>query len=285
MAEETPIAAPPAVEAPPAPVVQAPVSPPDPLGWDDSVLGKLPPEHKTLIEPAISSYRQKVKEELEKRESEIGKYKAYGDKATALDKLTQYQPFVQWWNEQQKAQSQQAAPQSQASQQEWQEAIYEASQGDGSKMQALQARLISSMAAPVISELQKKQQTLDTKIEMRNLFETHPDAKELDQIGLDPKTKEGISLLEMGLEWAEKNNKSLEDGYNLARKWADSMSVTAQQKAMGMIAEKKQGVVSGPSTSSANTSVTEVDSIDDLIKKSMDAELSGNKGSRFVVRK
>jgi hypothetical protein len=63
------------------------------------------------------------------------------------------------------------------------------------------------------------------------------------------------------------------------------MSVTAQQKAMGMIAEKKQGVVSGPSTSSANTSVTEVDSIDDLIKKSMDAELSGNKGSRFVVRK
>lgn len=292
MAEDIQVAAPPPVEtpppaAPPTPEVQAPA--PDPLGWDDSVLGKLPPEHKSLIEPVISSYRQKVKEELEKRESEIGKYKSYSDKAVALDKLTQYAPFVQWWNEQQKKSS---APQGQpdqaasiASQTEWQEAIYEASQGDGRKMQEIQAKLLTSMAAPIISDLQKKQQSLDTKIEMRNLFEAHPDAKELDQIGIDPKTKEGMSILEMGLDWAERNGKPLEEGYKLARRWADSMSVSAQQKAMGMVTDKKQGVVSGPSTSSGGGTVVEVGSVDELLRRTMDDELSGVKGAKYILKK
>jgi len=268
----------------------------DPFQLDENSLVSLSPEQRASLDPIIDTWKKKASEEISRRDSEIQKYKAYGDKATALDKLTQYQPFVQWWN-QQSNQAKQGATASQqqniaetkptdiASNQEWQEAISEASYGDGSKLQKLQARMMATWATPFVTELREKQQSLDTKIELRNLFEDHPDAKELDSIGIDPKTKEGTSLLEMGLEWADRNGKSLEEGYSMSRRWADSMRVQEQQKAMGMVTEKKQTTVQGPSTSSSNHSVTEVESIDELMKRSMEATLAGNKDARFVVKK
>jgi len=268
----------------------------DPFQLDENSLVSLSPEQRASLDPIIDTWKKKASEEISRRDSEIQKYKTYGDKATALDKLTQYQPFVQWWN-QQSNQAKQGATASQqqniaetkptdiASNQEWQEAISEASYGDGSKLQKLQARMMATWATPFVTELREKQQSLDTKIELRNLFEDHPDAKELDSIGIDPKTKEGTSLLEMGLEWADRNGKSLEEGYSMSRRWADSMRVQEQQKAMGMVTEKKQTTVQGPSTSSSNHSVTEVESIDELMKRSMEATLAGNKDARFVVKK
>ena len=144
---------------------------------------------------------------------------------------------------------------------------------------------MATWATPLVTELREKQESLDTKIEMRNLFENHPDAKELDSIGVDPKSKEGTSLLEMCLENAKSNGKSLEEGYKMAKRWFDSMSVMEKQKAMGMVTEKKQTVTQGNSTSSSNHSLTEVDNIDDMLKRSMEAQLSGDSSARFVVRK
>jgi hypothetical protein len=54
---------------------------------------------------------------------------------------------------------------------------------------------------------------------------------------------------------------------------------------MGMVTEKKQTVTQGNSTSSSNHSLTEVDNIDDMLKRSMEAQLSGDSSARFVVRK
>jgi hypothetical protein len=268
----------------------------DPFSLDENSLASLNPEQRASLDPIIDTWRKKAGEEISRRDSEIEKYKAYGEKATALDKLTQYQPFVQWW-QQQANQAKQGANSSQqqaigetkptdiASNQEWQDALSEASYGDSSKLQRLQARMMATWATPLVTELREKQESLDTKIEMRNLFENHPDAKELDSIGVDPKSKEGTSLLEMCLENAKSNGKSLEEGYKMAKRWFDSMSVMEKQKAMGMVTEKKQTVTQGNSTSSSNHSLTEVDNIDDMLKRSMEATLAGDSSARFVVRK
>jgi hypothetical protein len=278
------------------PAAAAPVAA-DPFSLDENSLVSLTPEQRAGLDPIIDGWKKKATAEITRRETETtGKYKPYEDKATALDKLTQYQPFVQWWNaEQLKAQAQtnplqaqaigQTKPTDVATPQEWQDAIVEASQGDGTKLQTLQARMMATWATPFVKELKDKQQTLDTKLGMRDLFESHPDAKELDLIGLDPKTKEGISLLETGLDWAENNNKSIEEGYELAKRWADSMKVTEQQRVMGMINDKKQTTTAGPSTSTANVNIVEVGTVDELLKQSMEAQLSGNKDAKFVLKK
>ena len=278
------------------PVAQQPASS-DPFSLDENALVSLSPEQRASLDPIIGSWKQKATEEISKREAEISKYKAYGDKATALDKLTQYQPFVQWWNqEQMKAQGQATSqgqsnaisntkPQDIASQAEWQEAIYNASIGDGSKLQELQQKMLANFASPFIANLQDKQNKLDTKLEMRDMFEMHPDAKELDSIGIDPKTKEGISLLEACITYTQEHGQPIEEGYKLARRWADALKVSAQQQAMGMVQEKKQAIVQGPSTSSSSKNVVEVDNVDELLKRSMQSQMEGNKDAQFVLRK
>ena len=277
------------VEAPVAPVETAPPAANDPFSLDENSLASLSPEQRASLDPIFTNWKQKAMDEITKRESSVSeKFKPYQDKASALDKLTQYQPFVQWWNEQQKAQASpastnQTGPQI-ATPEEWQTAMYEASQGDGSKLASLQQKLMTQWAAPFVSQLQEKQNKIDTQLELKDLFESHPDAKDLDSIGLDPKTKEGTSLLEMALDWSERNGKSLEDGYQMAKRWADGFKVGAQQEAMGMVNDKKRGVTEGPSTSSKNVNVVEVESQDELIKKSMQAQMDGQKDVRFVLK-
>jgi len=277
---------------PAAPAAQA-----DPFAIDENALSILSPEQRASLEPILDGWKKRASDEIKKREEEYGgKLKPYEEKAQALDKLTQYRPFVEWWTQQQnqakagasssqQQQISQTKPQDIASPQEWQEAVIEASNGDGAKLQALQARMLQSWAMPVLERFNEKQQALETKIAIDSLFSTHPDAKELDTIGLDPKTKEGTSLLEIALDWAEKQGKSVEDGYRLARSWADSFRVQEQQKAMGMVQEKKQAVTAGPSTQQAGKNIVTVGSADELIKRSLEAQLSGQKDLQFVIQK
>lgn len=289
MAEET------AVVEPQVPVESvAPPAPADPFALDEAALQSLTPEQRAGLDPVINGWRQRANEEISKRESSAAeKYKPLEEKAQALEKLTNYAPFVQWWQQQQiaasrgagPAQQQQIAgaqPQQFASPQEWQEAVLEASNGDANKLQAIQARMMSQWAAPLVQKIQSDQAALRTELELKNMFEVHPDAKELDRIGLDAKGN-GVSLLEQGLDWAERNGKTLEEGYRLAQQWYSSMRLTAQQQAMGIVTEKKGSVTAGPSTQTGGRSLVEVGSMDELIAKSMDAQLRGDKDTRFVV--
>ncbi len=281
---------------PQAPIeTQAPPAPADPFSLDENSLASLTPEQRAGLDPIINSWRERANQEISKRESSAAeKYKPLEEKAQALEKLTNYAPFVQWWQQQQQAaaqganrnQQQQIAgsqPQQFASPQEWQEAVLEASNGDASKLQQIQARMMSTWAAPLVQKIQSDQHALRTEMELKNLFESNPIAKTLDQIGLDAKG-EGVSLLEQGLDWAERNGRPLHEGFRLAEQWYNSMKMSAQQQAMGMVNDKRASVTAGPSTQTQSKNLVEVGSMDELIAKSMDAQLRGDKETRFVVK-
>ena len=282
----------PPAEAPPVAAADS-----DPFSLDEKTLGLFSPEQRASLSPILDGWKSKAKDEISKRESELEKYKSYGEKATALDKLTQYAPFVQWWQQQQQEAQSQASgagqaqaigkskPADIATQVEWQDAIYQASQGNGEKLSELQSRMMTAWASPYVAQLKAKQDTLDAKLELRSLFEDHPDAKELDMIGIDPKSKEGVSLLETGLDWAERNGKTMVEGYEFSKKLADSIRMSAQQQAMGLVAGKKESVTQGPSTTKSGGNLVEVSTVDELLKKSMDAQMSGNKDVSYVLRK
>lgn len=273
-----------------------PSTPPDPFALDEAGLASLSPEQRAGLDPIIDGWKKRASDEISKRENEVAeKYKPYQEKAQALEKLTAYQPFVQWWQAQQQQAKQgatvgqtaainQTKPNDVATPQEWQEALLDAAQGSSEKLQTLQARMMNAWATPVIQQMSQRQKLVETQIEIKDLFERHPDAKSLDEIGLDPTTREGVSILEMGLDWAERNGKSLEDGYKMAKKWSDGLRVNAQREAMGFVQNKKNETTAGNSTSKNNASIVEVENADEMIKRSLEAQLSGNKDVRFVIR-
>ena len=264
---------------------------PDVFALDENSLISLTPEQRAGLDPIINKWKETALSEIQKREEAVrGKYKPLEERASALEKLSQYKPFQDWWNEQQKnAGKPQSDPTGgQAAQfarpEEWQQAIYEASQGDATKLTQIQARMMASWAGPLASQLQEKQLKIETELELKGMFERHPDAKNLDAIGIDPKSGEGISLLQQALEWAESQGKSMEEGYQLAKKWADQIQVEKQQEAMGMVREKKQGTTESAAGRGKETeTLEEAEDTDDLLKKAITAGLSGQK-VRYVIK-
>lgn len=276
---------------------QTQVQEPDPFALDESKFISLTPEQRASLDPVLQEWKTKAKAEIDSRtKSYEEKYKPHMEKAQALDELVKDPRFQGWWTNIQKQAIQanpggaqataQAKPQDFATEQEWQEAWQNAYQGDYQKFRDIQARMFSIMATPVVQKLQEGQAELKTTLEMKDLFERHPDAKELDSIGrnaTDPNDK-SESLLESCLNWAEENGRPLEEGYMRAKKWADSLKVGAQQQAMGLVQEKKQSVTSGPTTQKAGPQIVEVADADELMAKNMEYLASGQTPPKFVIR-
>ena len=280
----------------PAAATPAPAEP-DVFSLDETKFASLTPEQRAALDPVLSEWKTKAKGELEKTgKTWEEKYKPAEEKARALDELVKDQRFVQWWNNLQQGVAAQnpgsaasagaVQPRDIATPEEWQQAVSEAYQGNGNKMREIQSRMISAMAAPVVQQLQQGQEELRTTLEMKDLFERHPDASALDKIGRnlsDPNDK-SLSLLEIALNNATENGKSLEDGYAQAKKWADALKVGAQQEAMGLVQDKKASVTSGPSTQQGGQAIVEVESADELMSKNMEYVLNGQKPPKFVIR-
>lgn len=283
----------PPVQAPvSAPVVapSAPASDPnDPFSVDEARLATFAPEQRAVLD----EWKKKASEAIETRgKTEGEKYKAHVEKATALDQLTRHPEFQKWWASQQKgpagAGETPAAPSDVATPEEWSSAVIDASNGQPQKLQALNMKMWAQQATPIVQQLQQKQQLLETTMEMKNLWERHPDAKDLDAIGRnasDPSDKTP-SLLEIAMYYAvDQNKQSVEDGYALARKWADALNKGAKQQALGIVQDKKDAVTAGPSTARAgNTTVVEVDDFQELTRRNMEALLSGQTPPKFVIR-
>lgn len=282
------------------PIVQEPSAAPaaaDPFSLDEARLASLSPEQRAALDPVFDEWKTKAKQEIEKTgKTYEEKYRPHEEKSRALDELVRDQRFVSWWRNiqsaatQQNPQGQQAINQSQpqdfATPEEWQQAIIDGSNGDHRKMQDIQKRAWTVMATPIIQEVRAGQAELRTTMEMRDLFERHSDAKELDLIGrnaTDPNDR-SESLLESCLNWAQDNRRPLEEGYARARRWADSMRVGAKQEAMGMVDEKKRSVTSGPSTNKAGSQVIEVADSDELMQRNMEYIANGQTPPKFVIR-
>lgn len=280
------------------PEPQAPAPASDPFTLDETQVSGLSPQQRAALDPVMEQWRAKAKAEIEKTgKTYEEKYKPHQEKAQALDQLVKDPRFQSWWTSVQQGAAQvnptgaqvaaQSKPQDFASEQEWQEAFQNAYSGDYTKFKEIQARMFSVMATPVIQQLRQGQSELKATMEMRDLFERHEDAKELDSIGRNPTdaSDKSQSLLESCLDWAEKNGKSYEDGYLRAKKWADALRVGAQKQAMGLVQDKKGSVTSGPSTTQGGPAVVEVADADELMARNMEYLASGQKPPRFVIRK
>ena len=280
--------------APVEPQVQAPA---DPFSLDESRLASLSPEQRAALDPVFSEWKERAKAEIQKSgKTYEEKYKPDLEKARALEDVVK-QPWFQqaWQNVQQQAMRQNpgaapaiagSKPQDFASPEEWQNAMAEAYNGDPTRLKDIQARMFATMATPVIQQLKQGQEELRATLEMKDLFERHADAKELDQIGRNPSDSDdkSESLLEMCLNWADQNGKTLEEGYARAKSWADALRVGAKQEAMGMIQDKKASMTSGPTTHQGGTPVVEVADADELMAKNMEYLASGQKPPKFVIR-
>lgn len=284
------------VVTPPAQPEVTPPAPSDPYALDETSLISLSPEQRASLDPILEGWKKKAIEREETAKKSVEEtYKPHREKAEALDNLVKHPQFQQWWQSQQQqmmqgqnAQTQQAVSQSKpqdfATPEEWSQAVIDASNNDPTKLQAIQARMFSTMATPFVQRINQQQREIATKMEMKELMETHPDYKELDQIGLDDKGQ-GVSLLEHCLNLAEAQGRPLEEGYQQAVRWASSMKAKAQAQAMGIVQGKKDSITSGPSTSTNSGNVIYVTSEDEKIRRFMDDQLMGVKGVRYEVRK
>lgn len=289
----------PAVEtAPPIPATTSAGN--DPFSLDESRLASLSPEQRAALSPLLDEWKTRAKGEIEKSgKSAEEKYKPLNEKATALDSLVKNPAFQRWWVDQQQAAMSgkpadvqgtigQSKPQDFASPEEWSQAVLDASNGSPVKLQEIQQRMFTMMSMPLVKQFQEKQQMLETTMEMKNLFERHPDAKVLDEIGrnVDDSNDKTPSLLEIAMYHAvDQQGKSIEEGYQMAKRWYDSMGTKAQQQAMGMIQTKKDSVTASPSTSGGTQSVVEVKDAEELMQKHMEAMMSGTKPPKFAIRR
>jgi len=275
--------------------VAAPVVPSDPFALDEARLASLSPEQRAALDPVFEEWKTKAKAEIEKTgKTYEEKYKPHQEKSQALDELVKDPRFQTWWRSVQQTAAvqnpagataaQTAKPQDFASENEWQEAWANAYAGDYTKFKEIQARMFSVMATPVIQQLKQGQDELKATLEMKDLFERHADAKELDAIGRDPNDTQSESLLESCLNWAEANGKTFEEGYARAKSWADALRVGAQKQAMGLVQDKKASVTSGPSTNQPGQAVVEVEDAEELMAKNMEYLASGQKPPRFVIK-
>jgi hypothetical protein len=283
----------PPVQAPePVAPVPAPVSDPnDPFSVDEARLSTFAPEQRAVLD----EWKKKASETIEARgKTSEEKYKGHVEKATALDQLTRHPEFQKWWASQQKGPTSDITPQDVATAEEWSTAVIDASNGQPQKLQELNMKMWAQKATPIVQQLQQKQQQLEMAQQqftmtqqMKSLWERYPDAKDLDQIGRNPDdpTDKTPSLLEIAMSHVvDQQGKSIEEGYHLARKWADALNKTAKQVALGITQEKKGAVTAGPSTSQVNSTVVEVDSFEELTRKNMEALMSGQTPPRYVIK-
>jgi hypothetical protein len=248
----------------------------DPFAVDESQFVSLTPEQRAALDPVLNKFRESAKTYAQKeRESEGKKYSEHVKKAQALDRLVTDQRFVKWYQDTNNPQ-QTAAPKSVASAEEWAQAYQSLSNGDPLPMEQLQAKVVMSVGGPQLQKTQQAMQILQKENEMNKLFVSHPDAKDLDQIGRED-NPDGQSLLELCMEVGEKRGLSFEQSYEMANRVSKSMENKGKRAAMGMVSEKKGSTTEKPSVNTRDEGVQFVDTMEEAMNKNIEAAMDGRK--------
>lgn len=263
--------APSPVPAPPAPGPAAPVPAPSapPADFD---LSALPEQIRPHVEPIFKQTVERYKGEISKREEAA---KAFQEKAGALDRLLSDSDFQRWWIDRQNPKptsAQEPAPVVEGiGPEEFQAAYEKAMNGDTADMNRLTEKqldlLVQKKYAPVISQLDQRQREMNLSMEMSNLFQAHPDAKELDKMG----------LLEPALHlFTDKQKRPMAYAYEQAKKAYETIYSRARSELIAESQGKKQSVTEPPASHSGGAEVVMVDTPQQALKQQLTAQLRGS---------
>lgn len=193
----------------------------------------------------------------------------------ALDKLLAEPWFQKAWFDRSAPPPQAAPAQPQntgVSPEEWQTAYDKALGGDMGAMNSLTERQLESLVQqkyePVMKQMATKQREIELSMEMTDLFNSHPDAKELDKAG----------LLEPALHlYTDKHGKPMEVAYQEAKKVHDYLLNKAKQELTAQAQEKKASVTETPATTTAEANVVFVDTPQQALRQQLMATMKGLK--------
>lgn len=288
MPVDTPAApAAPAAPAPapvaPAPAPAAPAAPsasagPAPSGGSDYDLSSIPEQFRPHVEPVIKKATEKYQSELSKQQEAV---KAFQDKSMALDRLLADQDFQRWYMDKTNPQARQPQQPAQPEQpvvspEEWQSAYDKALAGDMAAMNDLTERQLDSLVqkkyAPEMQRMALKQRQIDLSMEMNELFNSHPDAKDLDKAG----------LLEPALHlYTDKNKKPMEHAYQEARKAYDFIYNKAKADLTAEAQGKRGAITETPSTTTNDATTVYVDTPQQALRQQL---LAAHQGLKVTYR-
>jgi hypothetical protein len=270
-------------ETPEGEVPEKPAEGTDPFALDESKFVSLAPEQRAALDPVLSEWKEKAKSYAQReRESEAKKYTEHVKRAQALEQLTKDPEFVKWYQERVKPKP---PPQSSvATAAEWAEAVNLMASGDPTAFQNLQQRAFQTWAQPTVQTMSQQLATVQAESEMTKLFATHPDAKDLDQIGreADPNNP---SLLELALySVKDRQGGTMEQAYEVAKRVALGMENKGKRAAMGLVDEKKKGITEKGGPSSKEEGVIYVDTMEEAMTQNIEAAMDGRK-VKYLVKK
>lgn len=231
----------------------------------------LDPEIRTRVEPIF----RPMQEKLANYEKEIESSKSSKEKAMALDRLVQDSDFQQYWT---KRNSKPATPEPVKgqelafTQEEYQSASEKFMAGDPSAMMALQEKQTKAMLArdvtPALDSLNRKAKEFEMSVELGNVLNAHPDAKELDKYG----------FLEPALHYyTDKMGKPMEYSYQKAKEAYDKAIGDYKLKQQKEIEDKRGSFTEMPGTITADGGVVFLDTAEQVLRASTNAAVKGEK--------
>jgi hypothetical protein len=257
---------------------------PDPYALDEQTLSGLAPEARVAFDGAVKTWRTKAEEQAKAAaqkaaEETASKYKDYDEQKKYGDALRQMaadprfqQVYQAVYGNQQQQQPQLAAPA-----EEYALAVQEAAAGNPARLNQIFMRTVQQVAAPTLREFTQLKQERAQDQQIDSLFRAHPDAEELDDVGL---FGEGTPTpLELAIHRVvDQQGGTFEQAYTVARQIAQAYEKKYKNAALGMVNGKKESVTESASrqTKDSNT-VIEVASGEEALRKNIEAEMKGQK--------
>jgi hypothetical protein len=259
----------------------------DPFAVDESQFVSLTPEQRASLDPVLSKWKEtaqaRIKESIEKEKKQ---YEPHLQRSQALEKLVKDPRFVKWYHETNNPTDAkvQTTPRTVASAAEWAEALQALAQGDSEAYEKLQAKLVMSVGGPQLQKTQNEMNLLKRENEMVKLFSSHPDAKDLDQIGRE-NDPQAPSLFELCASVViDRNGGTWEQAYQMAKTVAQSMENKGKRAAMGLVSEKKGSVTEKSTSPSKEGGVVFVDTMEEAMSRNIEAAIDKT-GIKYQVRK
>lgn len=256
----------------PAPVLpDSPPSVPEPVAptAPSDAFSALTPEARQTVEPFLKPLHEKIAN----YEKEIESSKSSKEKAVALDRLVQDADFQKYWAARNSRPAAQEPKQDLPfTPEEYQSAYDKSMQGDFSALASLQEKQVKAIlardVAPAMNNLNQKAREIELGVELGNLLQAHPDARDLDKFG----------FLEPALHYyTDKLGKPMEFAYSRAKEAYDKAIGDFKVKQSKEIQDKRGSITETPGTMTADQGVVYLDTSEQVLRAQINAAVKGDK--------